>query len=171
VSRCARSSFVKSLAVTALVALVCSLGAPVKAGVPRAGQPAPPFTLPRAAGGGKISLASLRGRPVYLNFFASWCSPCAEETPWVVEFYKKYRSRGLVTLGINELENAKKALEFAKQHDIPYPVLIDDGPMGKDYGVIAMPLHVFIDRRGKVSTFRLGEMTRGEIEAAIKKIL
>lgn len=108
---------------------------------------------------------------MYLNFFASWCSPCAEETPWVVGFYKKYRSRGLVTLGINELENSRKALDFAKEHGITYPVLVDDGAMGKDYGVIAMPVHVFIDRQGKVSAFRLGEMTPGEIEAAIKKIL
>lgn len=168
----ARSSALKSLAVAALgFALVCSLAMPAAAGVPRPGQVAPAFALPRAAGGGTISLASLRGKPVYLNFFASWCSPCAEETPWVVSLYKKYRSRGLVTLGVNELENPQKALAFAKQHGITYPVVVDDGAMGKDYGVIAMPVHVFIDRQGKISTFRLGEMTSAEIEAAIKKIL
>ena len=128
-----------------------------------------------------VHVAARRGRRQYFACvaawqtgvfeFASWCSPCAEETPWVVGFYKKYRSRGLVTLGINELENSRKALDFAKQHGITYPVLVDDGAMGKDYGVIAMPVHVFIDRQGKVSAFRLGEMTPGEIEAAIKKIL
>jgi len=152
-------------------ALAFFLATPASAGVPHAGQAAPPFSLPRAAGGAAVSLASLRGKPVYLNFFASWCSPCAEETPWVVDLYKKYRSRGLVTLGVNELENAQKALTFAKEHGITYPVLVDDGAMGKNYGVIAMPVHVFIDRQGRVSTFRLGEMTSTEIEAAIKKIL
>lgn len=156
---------------TCAVFAVCAVATAADAGVPRAGQPAPAFTLPRAAGSGSVSLASLRGKPVYLNFFASWCSPCAEETPWVVGFYAKYRSRGLIVLGINELENAKKALDFAKAHKVTYPVLIDGGAMGKDYGVIGMPVHVFVDRRGVVSTYRLGEMTPGEIEAAIRKIL
>lgn len=166
------SSILKSFALATIVSVACSLSSPASAGVPRAGQPAPPFTLPRAAGGGTFSLASLRGKPVYLNFFASWCSPCAEETPWLVNFYNEYRSRGLVTIGVDELEDAKKALAFARQHGVTYPVgHDDDGAMGKDYGVIAMPVHVFIDRQGRVSTFRLGEMTSAEIETAIKKIL
>jgi peroxiredoxin len=157
------------------VALAATLLAPLPVaagGPPRTGQLAPAFSLPRARGSGLLSLASLRGKAVYLNFFSTWCSPCNDEAPSVVGLYKKYRGRGLVTVGVNEFENETKALEFAKKFGIPFPVVVDtDGLMGKDYGVIAMPVHVFIDREGKISTFRLGEMTPGEIEDAIKRIL
>ena len=141
------------------------------AGVPRSGQPAPSFSLPKAAGGGSVTLASLKGKPLYLNFFANWCAPCNEEAPSVVELYKKYHGRGLVTVGVDELETPKKALEFAGKYHYPFSVVVDDGKMGKDYGVLAMPVHVFIDRSGRISLYRLGEMSPSEIEAAIKKIL
>ena len=113
---------------------------------------------------------SLHGKPVYLNFFASWCAPCNEEAPFVVSLEKKYRPKGLVVVGVDEQEDASKAKGFAAKYNIPFAVVLDDGPMGKDYGAIALPVHVFIDRSGKVSTYRLGEMSAGEIEDAIKKI-
>jgi len=165
------SAWLKGFCATALAAALLAPGTPTPAGIPRSGQPAPAFSLPKAAGGGNITLASLKGKPVYLNFFASWCAPCNEEAPSVVELYKKYHSRGLMTLAVNELESPKKALEFAGKYHFPFPVVIDDGKMGKEYGVLAMPVHVFIDRSGKISLYRLGEMTPAEIEAAIKKIL
>jgi peroxiredoxin len=161
----------KALCVGALSAALLWAAIPALAGVPRAGQPAPAFSLHKAAGGGDISLASFKGKPVYLNFFANWCAPCNEEAPSVVELYKKYRGRGLVTVGVDELESPRQALEFARKYHYPFAVVVDDGKMGKDYGVLAMPVHVFIDRAGKVSFYRLGEMSRAEIESAIKKIL
>ena len=136
---------------------------------PRPGDVAPPFTLKRDTGG-TLALSSLKGKPVYLNFFASWCAPCNEEAPSVVLLNKKYAPKGLVVLGVDEQEDAKKAQGFASKYKIPFGVVLDDGPMGKDYGVIALPVHVFIDRSGKISTYRLGEMSPSEIEDAIKKI-
>ena len=136
---------------------------------PRAGDTAPDFTLKRDTSG-SLSLSSLRGKPVYLNFFATWCAPCNEEAPSVVSLEHKYRPKGLVVLGVDEVEDAAKAKRFAAKYKMPFAVVLDDGPMGKDYGVIALPVHVFIDRAGKISTYRLGEMSPSEIEAAIKKI-
>jgi len=136
---------------------------------PRPGDTAPAFTLKRDTSG-SVSLASLRGKPVYLNFFASWCAPCNEEAPSVVQLYGKYHPKGLVVLGVDEQEDASKAKGFAAKYKIPFNVVLDDGPMGKDYGVIALPVHVFIDRAGKISTYRMGEMSPSEIEDAIKKI-
>ncbi len=159
------------LSTAALSAALLTAGTLALAGVPQAGQPAPAFSLPKAAGNGNVTMASLRRKPVYLNFFANWCAPCNEEAPSIVELYKKYRGRGLVTVGVDELESSKRALEFANKYHYPFAVVVDDGKMGNDYGVLGMPVHVFIDRSGKISTYRLGEMSPAEIEAAIKKIL
>lgn len=143
---------------------------PAAAAALHAGDAAPGFELPRTSGG-SLTLASLKGKPVYLNFFASWCAPCNEEAPSVVHLYKKYHARGLVTVGVDEQEDRAKALEFAKKYGLPFAVVIDDGKMGSSYGAIGLPVHVFIDREGKISTYRLGIMDAAEIEAAIKKAL
>ena len=139
--------------------------------VPHHGDSAPAFDLPRL-GGGKVSLDSLRGKPIYLNFFASWCAPCNEEAPSIVALYRKYRARGLLTLGIDEQEDKSKAGGFVKKYTLPYNVALDDdGKMGQSYGAVGLPIHVFIDKSGKISTYRLGQMEPTEIEAAIRKIL
>ncbi len=156
----------------AMLALLLAPAWPASAAGPlHSGDTAPAFTLPRL-GNGTVSLASLHGKPVYLNFFATWCGPCNDEAPSVVSLEKTYRGRGLVVMGVNEQETAAKAKSFVDKFHIPFVVLLDgNGKMGGDYGVIAMPVHVFIDRNGKVSTYRLGEMNPSEIEAAIKKIV
>lgn len=137
---------------------------------PHAGDKAAAFTLPKAAGG-DLTSASLRGKPTYLNFFASWCGPCNEEAPSVASLYAKYRSKGLAIVGVDEQEDKSKALDFAHKYKWPFTVAIDDGEMGKNYGAFALPVHIFIDKHGKISTYRLGEMNPGEIEDAIKKII
>jgi peroxiredoxin len=157
------------------VAMTALLGAMLVPGVAQAalhaGDPAPAFNLPRV-GGGTLSSASLKGKPVYLNFFAWWCAPCNEEAPSVVQLYKKYHPRGLVAVGIDEQEDPSHAADFVKKYGVPFAAIVDaDGTMGSAYGAIGLPVHVFIDRSGKISTYRLGEMEPAEIEAAIQKIL
>ena len=137
---------------------------------PHAGDVAPAFSLPRTSGG-NLTLASLHGKAVYLNFFASWCAPCNAEAPGVADLAKKYAPRGLKVVGVNEQEDKGKAAAFARQYKWPFAVAVDDGAMGKDYGVIALPVHIFIDKNGKISTYRLGEMEPSEIADAIKKII
>jgi peroxiredoxin len=148
---------------------LCCVPAAVSA-APHAGDDAPAFALPNV-NGGTISLANYKGKPVYLNFFASWCAPCNEEAGSVRTLYAKYHAKGLQTLGVDEQEDAPKALGFAQKYKWPFAVVIDGGDMGKSYGLVALPVHVFIDKRGKISTYRLGEMAPSEIEDAIKKIV
>ncbi len=156
--------------IVSLVAVLLGLTAGSANAAPHAGDAAPPFTLPRTSGG-NLTLASLHGKPVYLNFFASWCAPCNAEAPGVADLAKRYAARGLKVVGVNEQEDKNKAAAFARQYKWPFAVAVDDGAMGKDYGVIALPVHIFIDKNGKISTYRLGEMEPNEIADAIKKII
>ena len=155
---------------TLVSGIVASACAPAFA-VPHEGDAAPAFSLPGAAGG-TVSRAAFKGKPVYLNFFASWCVPCNDEASSVAALYGKYRGRGFNAVGVNELEDKSKALAFAHQYKWPFPIALDgDGTMAGSYGILGLPVHIFIDKNGKVSTFRLGEMDPPEIEAAIRKIL
>ncbi|GAC1429755.1 MAG: hypothetical protein NVSMB5_24170 [Candidatus Velthaea sp.] len=155
---------IATLAVAALVPLV-AIAAPTP------GTPAPAFTLPTVAGKA-LALSSLRGRPVYLNFYATWCGPCNEEAPSIGKMSLKYKPKGLIVLGVDELENPQKAKSFLQQYKLPYDAVVDsDGKVGRDYNALGLPLHVFIDRKGIVKTYRLGEMNSQEIESAIKGVL
>jgi peroxiredoxin len=160
-------------ALQAALFVIVAASVPVAAlAVPRAGEAAPGFALKRVDTNAVQTLAALKGKPVYLVFFASWCGPCNDEAPSIVKLAAKYRPRGLVTLGVSELDQHPKTLEFLKKYGIRYEVVVDDdGTMGKYYGALGLPVHVFIDRKGTVSTYRLGEMSPGEIDDAIKKII
>jgi thiol-disulfide isomerase/thioredoxin len=150
-------------------AVLCSL--PVAAAAPpRPGQPAPAFTA-KTLDDKKLALAAYRGKPVYLDFFASWCAPCREETPAIVKFSKQYAKSGLVIVGLDDDEISDRAEGFRDQYKVPFPIAIASQKLLDSYGVIALPVHVFIDRKGNIKTYRLGEMTSTQIEAAIKSIL
>ncbi len=162
------SGRLRSLFAMATLGALCAAPA---AAAPRPGQPAPAFTLPRVDGG-TLSLSQFHGAPVYLNFLASWCPPCNAEADSVVSLYRAYRAKGLVTIGVDEQEGADRARGFIRAHKVPFAVVLDgDGAMGRSYGEISLPLHVFIDRSGNVSLWRLGEMTPAEIESAIRAIV
>jgi len=153
------------------VALLAAIPAAALA-LPQAGRPAPAFTLPSPTGK-TVSLEALKGRPVYVNFFASWCGPCNAEASSIGKLRAQYAKRGLLVVGINELDAPGQAVAFQKKYGQPYNgVAVDEnGGVGKQYNAIAMPVHVFIDRRGVVSTYRVGEMNPSEIETAIKASL
>lgn len=140
--------------------------------VPLAGQPAPGFSLP-SPDKKIVALGALKGHPVYVNFFASWCGPCNDEAPSIGQLRAKYARSGLEVVGIDELDAPGEAAAFQKKYHAPYDLVATDesGTVGKTYGAIAMPVHVFINRRGVVTTYRLGQMDAGQIEAAIRGAL
>lgn len=164
--------FIGVAAVAATLLLIaCSSGGHASATrVARVGSPAPPWSEPTSTGG-TLSLDSLRGKPIYMNFFATWCPPCNEEALDINALQKQYAARGLQTVGVDELENAKKAAQFVRKYGLVYPAIVDDGTLQTEYSVNALPVHVFIDRTGVVHKIVVGEMSKKQITAAILTIL
>jgi cytochrome c biogenesis protein CcmG, thiol:disulfide interchange protein DsbE len=139
---------------------------------PRTGAPAPAFSLPVIVNGyGNVSLQGLRGHAIYLNFFASWCGPCKQEVPYIGKLSKEYAKRNVVVVGVDELEPADKAKEFAVQYHLPYRVTLDDnGDVGGAYGLIGLPMHVFISRDGTVSAYRIGEISEAQLRKQLQAL-
>jgi thiol-disulfide isomerase/thioredoxin len=133
---------------------------------------APDFAL-QSLDGKTIRLSDFRGKPVVLNFWATWCGPCKIEMPWFVDFQKEYGPTGLQFLGVAmDDASTKDIAEFAESMKVNYPILIGKDTVGDAYGGVQfLPETFFIDRDGKVVDKVFGLKGRGEIEDAIKKIL
>jgi thiol-disulfide isomerase/thioredoxin len=140
------------------------------AGPAHVGKPAPAWTQP-LAGGGKLDFASLAGKPVYLNFFATWCGPCNDEAPAINALQKQYASAGLRVVGVDVLESEQKAEKFRAQYHLVYPAGVDDGTLRDLYDVNGLPVHAFIDRAGIVRNITVGQMAPDEIRAQVRAIL
>jgi cytochrome c biogenesis protein CcmG/thiol:disulfide interchange protein DsbE len=114
------------------------------------GERAPEFTLPELDGQGEVSLAELRGQPVVVNFWASWCLPCRQEFPALAEAVDTYPD--LAVIGIDFRDIPGDALEFAEEFDATWPLVEDEGgEVATEYGVRAIPQTVFIDSDGVVT--------------------
>jgi cytochrome c biogenesis protein CcmG/thiol:disulfide interchange protein DsbE len=118
--------------------------------------PAPAFTLDRLDQSGKLSLAAYRGRPVVLNFWASWCVPCKEEAPLLEGVWKRYRDQGLVVIGVDINDLRSDARRFARQNKMSYPLAFDGvGETSTDYGLTGVPETFFVARNGRLVCERL----------------
>jgi cytochrome c biogenesis protein CcmG, thiol:disulfide interchange protein DsbE len=117
---------------------------------PRVGQPAPAFSLQLLNGSGTISLSSLRGKAVVLNFFASWCGPCKREAPALEQVYRDYRSQGVVVLGIDTNDGSNDARQFISAHGVTYPTVGGGGGLTGKYGIPGLPVTYVLNRQGRV---------------------
>jgi len=140
--------------------------------IPLKGKAAPGFTLVNLEGK-KVSLSDYKGRPVVVNFWATWCAPCKLEMPWFEEFRQKYQGQGFEILGIAEDDAGKDEIaKTAKKVAVTYPILLTDGKVAPAYGGVDMlPTSFYIDRKGLVETETIGLASKDEVEANIKKLL
>jgi cytochrome c biogenesis protein CcmG/thiol:disulfide interchange protein DsbE len=114
------------------------------------GKPAPNFTLSRVDAPGRLSLASLRGKVVVLNFWASWCYPCKQEAPTLQAATKRWDNR-VVVLGVDVNDPKSDARKFARTLKLSYPLVHDNHNVtSPKYGLTGLPETFFIDRNGKL---------------------
>jgi len=117
---------------------------------PKIGGPAPVFTAKRLDASGTIDLASLRGKPVVLNFFASWCEPCKAESKVLETAAQRYKNR-VIFLGVDYHDVTSDGRHFLQAHGITYPTVQDgSGMVGDRYGLTGVPETYFIDAQGRL---------------------
>lgn len=144
------------------------------AAAPVVGALAPDFAL-ATLDGDEVSLSQLRGRPVLINFWASWCSPCRLEMPALVRAYEVHQDEGFVILAINlTFQDALSAVQaFVQEFDMTFPVLLDEtGAVTTDlYQLRGLPTSIFIDRDGRVVRMQIGVMTDEQVDAFVAEIV
>lgn len=125
-----------------------------------------------------VTLDSLRGKPLVINFWARWCGPCRKEIPDLVEMDARYRGKGLVIVGIaiEDADSREAVRDFARAYEVDYRILL--AGVGKGVELMkalgndkaGLPFTVVIDRNGKMVARKLGAMSKADMEAAIKQV-
>lgn len=160
----------RALAPIALMAVAACSGSQAASQVAAAGSPAPDYSG-ATIDGKPFSLKALRGKVVYLNFFATWCPPCNAEAPSIDKESQAETKAGLRVVGIDVLESPAKAKLFRTEHSLTYPIIADDGTLRSEYSIEGLPVHAFIDRKGVVSKIVVGEMLPSQIQSTVAQLL
>ena len=141
---------------------------------PRQGFKAPDFTL-QTLDGQTISLSSLRGRPILINLWASWCPPCKSEMPAFEKVYNDYKNQGFVILAINATnqDTLTNASEFVSQNQLTFPILLDsDGQVSQNYQLRSLPTSFFVDKSGVIRDVIVGgPMSEALLRIRVKNLL
>lgn len=173
------------LAVGALTAWAVASGGDDPGGGRRPGAPAtvvgpgslqvdtrvPDFDLP-GLDGGRVRLSGLRGRPVVVNFWASWCNPCRREFPLLRDARRRHRAQGLEVVGITYQDIPSDSRRFARSRDARWPLAVDDGgAVARAYGVRAVPQTFFVRRDGTLATRTFGITSAAALEDDLSSIV
>jgi len=150
--------------------------APGTAEAPAAGpsgsEPAPPFAL-KDTNGNLYSSSRLAGKPAVINFFATWCPPCREETPGFVEVYNRHKGKGFELVGISLDTDSRENLPgFLMANKIEYKILFGDLATARAYGgVSTIPTTFFVGKDGKIKNVHVGYMDKDAFDKEVQKLL
>jgi cytochrome c biogenesis protein CcmG/thiol:disulfide interchange protein DsbE len=132
---------------------------------------APDFTL-ADLDGNPIRLADLRGRPVVLNFWASWCGPCVEEFPLLRQAMSDHAADGLIVIGVVYGDRSEAARSFMARNQATWPAAMDPGQRVADaYGILSVPETFFIGRDGTIVARQLGQFSRRSLDEKVAAIM
>jgi peroxiredoxin len=133
---------------------------------------APVFTLPRLDASGKLSLVSLRGHVVVLNFWQSSCGPCKQEMPRIEAGSLRWAAKGVVVVGVDMLDTRSAGKRFRARHGATYPMVFDQlGDTAAPYGVWYTPETIFVDPRGRIVHRVVGPVSNADFDAGVRRAL
>jgi len=135
-------------------------------------EAAPAFSMPTTKA--PVNLSALKGKVVYLDFWASWCTPCKKSFPWMKKIQAKYRDQGLVIIAANMDSNREKADAFIKQSSPNFTIAFDpDGKVAEQYQLVGMPSSYLIDKNGQLVGHHTGfrEDDVENLEKQIRQLL
>ena len=166
------------IAATALVALLVygllAVGesTTIDDAVARGERPAAPdMRLPKL-GGGEGSLADFRGKPLVVNFWASWCEPCKEEAPALRRAQARLAAAGGTVVGVTVDDSTPDSLAFVREHKLRFPSLRDvDGDLGEQFGRTGVPETFIIDAEGRVAAVNRGMVDDDFFERQLPRVL
>jgi cytochrome c biogenesis protein CcmG/thiol:disulfide interchange protein DsbE len=145
----------------------------VAGGSARVGSAAPDFTTQRLDGA-TVRLSQLRGKPVLLNFWATWCAPCQDEMPLLQRAVDRYGGAGLNVLAVDYQQTDASGMQtFLRKVGAHFPALYDpSGQIAAEYGVtVGLPVSIFIDRSGTVEFIQVGQMSDAVLQQHLSAIL
>ena len=132
---------------------------------------APDFSLPELTGG-QFQLSAYRGKIVLLDFWATWCDPCREEIPHLVELQSKYRDRGLEIVGVSMDDGPEPVRDYYQRFKMNYPVVMGNAKIGELYGgVLGLPIAFVIGRDGRIQSKHIGATDIAIFENEIANLL
>ncbi len=167
-----KTAILVAILLTVLAAVGCSGGEDT--GMPAPGRQAPDFQL-ETINGETVSLESLRGRPVVINFWATWCAPCRIEIPVLQALHEtpEWRARGLAILAVNLGEPPGLVNEFVEAFNMSFTVLLDPGQkVSRSYNAALIPTTYFIDKDGIIRDIKIGAiLSLADIEPRLQELI
>ena len=159
------------VAILILVAVGLYLRTHRRSGTALQHSPAADFSLPQL-NLQTLRLSDYRGKIVLLDFWATWCDPCREETPHLVELQNKYRDQGLQIIGVSMDDGPEPVREFYQQFHMNYPVVMGNAEVSERYGgVLGLPIAFVIGRDGRIYARHIGATEVSVLEQEVKKLL
>ena len=142
-----------------------------RSGETRVGKPAPSFSMP-LLGGGQFNSEDHRGSPMIINFWASWCPPCRQESPGFERVWQRYRNQGIQLVGVDIQDTEEEALAYVREFGLTFPNGRDtDGKITIEYGVIGLPVTFFISADGVVEGRWVGALPEDRLESWTQALL